>query len=45
MIALDIVLGQLTLALAPLNLAWVILGYSLYSEKVAPAGQPAHTLN
>jgi hypothetical protein len=42
MIMLDIVLGQLTLALLPINLAWVVLGYALFSEKVAPARQPAH---
>lgn len=42
MILLDIVLGQLTLALLPINLAWIILGYALFSEKVAPARQPAH---
>ncbi len=42
MILLDIVLGQLALALMPLNLAWVVLGYALFSEKVAPAPQPAH---
>ena len=42
MILLNIVLGQLSLGLVLLNLAWVVLGYSLYSEKVAPARQPAH---
>ena len=39
MILLDIVLGQLTLALLPINLAWIILGYTLF--KVAPVRQPA----
>lgn len=42
MIALNIALGQLTLALLPINLAWIVLGYSLISEKNVPAGQPAH---
>lgn len=42
MILLDVVLGQLTLALLPINLAWVMLGYSLYSAKATPARQPAH---
>jgi hypothetical protein len=42
MILLDIVLGQLTLALLPINLAWVVLGYALFSEKAVPARQPAH---
>ena len=42
MILLNIVLGQLTLGLVLLNLAWVVLGYALFSEKVAPARQPAH---
>lgn len=42
MILLNIVLGQLTLGLLLLNLAWVVLGYALFSEKVAPARQPAH---
>lgn len=41
MIVLNIVLGQLTLALMPVNLAWIVLGYALFSEKVAPARQPA----
>lgn len=41
MIVLNIVLGQLTLALLLINLAWIILGYALFSEKVAPARQPA----
>lgn len=41
MILLDIVLGQLSLALLPTNLAWIILGYALFSEKVAPVRQPA----
>lgn len=41
MILLNIVLGQLTLGLVPLNLAWVVLGYALFSEKVATARQPA----
>ncbi|MGH3087848.1 MAG: hypothetical protein ACRDSJ_11095, partial [Rubrobacteraceae bacterium] len=42
MIALDIVLGQLSLALLPINIAWIVLGFSLFSERVAPAHQPAH---
>ena len=42
MILLNIVLGQLTLALLPINLAWVVLGHSLYSAKATPARQPAH---
>jgi hypothetical protein len=41
MIALDIALGQLTLALLPINLAWIVLGYALFSEKVASVGQAA----
>lgn len=41
MILLNIALGQLTLALLLINLAWVVLGYSLYSEKIAPTRQPA----
>lgn len=41
MILLNIAFGQLTLALLPINLAWIILGYALFSEKVAPAHQPA----
>jgi hypothetical protein len=41
-ILLVIVLGQLSLGLMVLNLAWVVLGYSLYSEKAVPARQPAH---
>ena len=41
MILLNIALGQLTLALLLINLAWVVLGYSLYSEKAAPTRQPA----
>jgi hypothetical protein len=43
MILLNIVLGQLTLGLVLLNLAWVMLGYALFSEKAAPARQPAPT--
>jgi hypothetical protein len=42
MVLLTIVLGQLTLALVLLNLAWVVLGYALFSEKAASARQPAH---
>ncbi len=42
MILLDIVLGQLSLGLLVLNLAWVVLGHSLFLEKVTPARQPAH---
>ncbi len=42
MILLNILLGQLTLALLPINLAWVVLGYSLFSEKAVPARQAAH---
>ena len=42
MILLNIVLGLLTLALLPINLAWVVLGYSLFSEKAVPARQAAH---
>ena len=42
MILLDIVLGQLSLGLLFLNLAWVVLGHSLYSAKATPARQPAH---
>ncbi len=42
MILLNIVLGQLTLALVLLNLAWVVLGYALFPEKAASARQPAH---
>lgn len=42
MILLDIVLGQLSLGLIVLNLAWVMLGYFLYSEKAVPARQAAH---
>lgn len=41
MIVLSIALGQLTLALLPINLAWIILGHALFSEKVTPARQPA----
>lgn len=41
MILLNIVLGQLTLALLPINLAWVVLGYALFSEVKAPAKRPA----
>lgn len=41
MILLALALGQLTLALLPINVAWVVLGHSLYASKVAPAGQPA----
>lgn len=41
MILLNIALGQLTLGLLLLNLAWIILGYALFSEKVTPARQPA----
>ena len=40
MILLDIVLGQLSLGLLFLNLAWVVLGHSLYSAKATPARQP-----
>ncbi len=42
MILLNIVLGQLTLALLPINLAWVVLGYALFSEKAVSARQAAH---
>jgi len=42
MILLNIVLGQITLGLVLLNLAWVVLGYALFSEEIAPARQPAH---
>ena len=42
MILLNILLGQLTLALLPINLAWVVLGYALFSEKAVPARQAAH---
>ena len=41
-ILLNIVPGQLTLALLPINLAWVVLGYALFSGKAVPARQPAH---
>ncbi len=44
MILLNIVLGQLTLALLPINLAWVVLGHSLFSLKATPARQPAPTI-
>jgi hypothetical protein len=42
MILLNILLGQLSLGLLLLNLAWVVLGHSLYSVKATPAQQPAH---
>jgi hypothetical protein len=41
MVLLNLVLGQLTLALLPINAAWVMLGYALYSERLAPARHPA----
>ncbi len=33
--------GQLTLSLVLLNLAWVVLGYTLFSEASASAKRPA----
>ena len=42
MVLLNIALGHLTLGLVPLNLAWVMLGYALYFEKVASAQRIAH---
>ncbi len=42
MFLLSFLLGQLTLGILLINLAWVALGYSLYSEKAAPARHPAH---
>ncbi len=42
MFLLSLLLGQLTLGLLLINLAWVVLGYALFSEKVASARQPAH---
>lgn len=42
MIALDIALGQLSLALVVLNLAWISLGYALFTEKSATVHTPAH---
>ena len=41
-ILLTFLLGQLTLGMLLINLAWVILGRSLYSEEAAPVRQPAH---
>ncbi len=40
MILLNVVLGQLTLGLVLLNLAWVVLGYALFSQKEAYVQQP-----
>ena len=40
MLLLNILLGQLTLGLLLLNLAWVVLGYSLYAAKATEAQQP-----
>jgi hypothetical protein len=42
MVLLSFLLGQLTLGVLLINLAWVVLGYSLYSERAASARQPAH---
>lgn len=41
-ILMSILIGHLSGGLLLLDLAWVVLGYSLYSEKAAPARQPAH---
>ena len=41
MFLLTFLLGQLTLGVLLINLAWVVLGYSLYSSKIALARQPA----
>ena len=38
---LTVLTGQLTLALVLLNLAWVVLGYALFSEREASTCQPA----
>jgi hypothetical protein len=38
---LTFLLGQLTLGTLLINLAWVVLGYALWSEKTAVARQPA----
>ncbi len=38
---LTFLLGQLTMGLLLLNLAWVVLGYTLWSERVAPVRQAA----
>lgn len=43
MILLNVVLGQLTLGLVLLNFAWVVLGYGLWSRRVAPIRQAAVT--
>lgn len=42
MVLLVIALGQLTLALLPINVAWVILGHALFAEASAPEKRPAH---
>ena len=41
MIVLNILLGQLTLGLLLINLAWVVLGHALYSATARPAHRPA----
>lgn len=41
-IVLTVLLGQLTMGLLLVNLAWIVLGYLLYSEKVG-TGPPART--